>query len=299
MIENEKHNPVSGSHWSWSLTALVLVLGMNVFLVASFAYPPAQFKLLATTFGLLAGLVVWQMHADRQRAREWSAVLNTMPIPFALAPVPGFFKEYARIAEALMKIAKYNDLLFRDLALTRIEAVADEVAFLARGQIVFNATETWRTVYQNILETLHVKTYYSVAWVRSNDYWNDGPGRQSMQLNYELAARGYRIERVHILSDELWPFDEKLPANAILNWLIDQQGRGIYVSIVRESDLSKEPELVRDFAVYGDRATGTQELDDKSHTLRFVLAFDETSIRQALVQWERLKLFASPILSRI
>jgi hypothetical protein len=50
--------------------------------------------------------------------------------------------------------------------------------------------------------------------------------------------------------------------------------------------------------IYGDRATGPQELDEKSHTLRFVLAFDETKIRQALDQWERLRLFASPILSK-
>ena len=64
------------------------------------------------------------------------------------------------------------------------------------------------------------------------------------------------------------------------------------MSLVRESDLSKEQDLLRDFAVYGDRATGTQELDEQSHTLRFILAFDEQSIRQALDRWERLKLFA-------
>jgi hypothetical protein len=138
----------------------------------------------------------------------------------------------------------------------------------------------------------------TVAWVRTNDYWNDVPGRQSMQFNYELVGRGFRIERVHILSDELWPFDQKLPTGGILEWLVEQRGRGIYVSLLRGSDLSKEPDLVRDFAIYGDRATGTQELDEQSHTVRFVLAFDEQTIRQSLDRWERLKLFSSSFVYR-
>jgi hypothetical protein len=45
----------------------------------------------------------------------------------------------------------------------------------------------------------------------------------------------------------------------ILEWLVEQRGRGILVSLVRESDLSKEPDLLWDFAVYGDRATGLQQ----------------------------------------
>ena len=194
---------------------------------------------------------------------------------------------------ALTMIARQNDLLYRDLALTRLEAIAHEVETLARGEVVFTATETWRTAYQQILETLRLKTYFSVAWVRTNDYWNDAPGRQSINFNYDLIGRGFRIERVHILADDLWPFDEKLPAGGILEWLVEQRGRGIHVSLIRESDLSKEPDLVRDFAIYGDRATGTQELDEQSHTVRFILAFDEQRIRQSLDRWERLKLFST------
>src|ERR1035441_5016143 len=103
----------------------------------------------------------------------------------------------------------------------------------------------------------------------------------------------FRIERVHILPDELWPFDEKLPTGGILEWLVEQAGRGIIVSLVRELDLANEPDLLRDFAIYGDRAMGIQELDEQSHTVRFVLSFDQPSIRQALAQWERLTLFSN------
>lgn len=137
-----------------------------------------------------------------------------------------------------------------------------------------------------------MKTYYSVAWVRSSDYWNDAPGRQSMKLNYEMVERGFRIERYHILPDDLWPFDEKMPRSGILEWLIEQQGRGIVVSLIRECDLETEPDLLRDFAIYGDRAIGVQETDEKSRTVRFILSFDQPSIRQALDRWERLALYA-------
>jgi hypothetical protein len=74
---------------------------------------------------------------------------------------------------------------------------------------------------------------------------------------------------------------------------VEQSGRGIIVSLVRESDLAKEPDLLRDFAIYGDRAMGIQELDEESHTVRFILSFDQASIRQALAQWERLTLFSN------
>jgi hypothetical protein len=67
------------------------------------------------------------------------------------------------------------------------------------------------------------------------------------------------------------------------------------VSIVREQELTNEPDLLCDFAVYGDRATGTQELDEKARTQRFVLSFNTESHRQAMARWERLGLYALPI----
>ena len=253
---------------------------------------PTQVTLLGVLFCFCAGYGFVELQEQKKERRGWDNVLATLPVPFALATEPGFFKEYTKIAESLTTIVRHNDLLFHDLSRSRIEALAEDVATLAKGQLVFDATETWRTAYQRVLETMRVKTYYSVAWVRTNDYWNDAPGRQSMRFNYELISRGFRIERVHILSDELWPFDETMPTGGILEWLVEQQGRGIVVSLVRESDLANEPDLLRDFAIYGDRAMGIQELDDKSHTQRFILSFDQSSIRHALDQWERLTLFS-------
>jgi len=38
------------------------------------------------------------------------------------------------------------------------------------------------------------KRYFSVAWLRNEDYWRDSPGCRSMQLNYDLIQLGLRIE---------------------------------------------------------------------------------------------------------
>ena len=254
---------------------------------------PTQVIFLGSLICFCAGYGLLEFQEQKMQRRGWDDVLATLPVPFALATEPGFFKEYVKIAESMTTIVRHSDLLFHDLSRSRLEAIAEEVATLAKGQVVFDATETWRAAYQRVLETMRVKSYYSVAWVRTNDYWNDAPGRQSMRFNYELISRGFRIERVHILPDELWPFDEKMPTGGILEWLVEQQGRGIIVSLVRESDLANEPDLLRDFAIYGDRAMGIQELDERSHTLRFILSFDQPSIRQALARWERLTLFSN------
>ncbi len=254
---------------------------------------PAQVVFLGTLVCVCAGYGFVELREVKKERRGWDNALAALPVPFALATEPGFFKEYVKIVDSLTKVVRHSDLLFHELSRTRVEEIAEEVSTLAKGQVVFDATETWRSAYQRVLETMRVKSYYSVAWVRTNEYWNDAPGRQSMRFNYELVNRGFRIERVHILPDELWPFDEKLPTGGILEWLVEQQGRGIVVSLVRESDLTNEPDLLRDFAIYGDRAMGIQELDEQSHTVRFILSFDQPSIRHALAQWERLTLFSN------
>jgi hypothetical protein len=114
-----------------------------------------------------------------------------------------------------------------------------------------------------------------------------------MQVNYDLVRLGFRIERIHILPDQLWPFEEPLPAPEIRPWLREQHERGIIVQLVREADLVDEQDLIKDFAIYGDRATAIQQLDERSKTQLFTLSFDGQNIRQALDQWERLSLFST------
>ncbi len=269
-----------------------IVAGLAFLIITCFLSPSIQLLLQGTLVAILAGATAAKALAARRERRKWDNVLQMLPIPFALAAEPRFFGEYVKIAESLTKIVKHNDLLFQDLARARMEDLTNDLATLARGNVVYDGTETWRMAYQRVLETLRVRTYYSVALVRTNDYWADAPGRQSVQVNYELIGRGFRIERLHILSEGVWPLEAKLPNEDVLKWLVEQQSRGIHVSLARESDLAKEPDLLRDFAVYGDRATGEQELNEHGRTQRFVLSFDPASIRQSLDRWERLKLFS-------
>ena len=184
--------------------------------------------------------------------------------------------------------------MLRRFALLKLASLSEQVGQMARGTVVFSSTETWRTVYEQLLEGPGLGSYRSVAWVKTRDYWQDRPGRQSMRLNYDLVRRGLRIERIVILRGDLWPEGEALPAPAIRPWLDEQNDRGIWVSLVRESEIAAEPDLLADFGIYGDRAIGIQELDELSRTLRFVLQFDAHSLHLARDRWERLSLYAIP-----
>ena len=61
---------------------------------------------------------------------------------------------------------------------------------------------------------------------------------------------------------------------------------------VEPLDLDDEPDGPADFGIYGDRAVGTQELDERSRTVRFTLAFDRRAVRLAADRWDRLKIYA-------
>lgn len=237
---------------------------------------------------ILFAVVLFRVQVFERRVL---AAIESLYVSFTLAD-RGLLSVYRRMTRAVTDIGAQNDPLACELAALRLASIADEMERLGKGSIDFTATETWRAAYQKLLLTLKVKSYLSVAWVRTADYWDDAPGRQSMQLNFELADRGFRIERVHILPESLWPSGERFPVPAILVRLKEQELRNILVSVVREEDLAKDPDLKSDFAIYGDRAMGRQELDDRSRTVRFVLSFDDTSRRQALAKWERIGLYA-------
>lgn len=202
--------------------------------------------------------------------------------------------EYRHVLRAIRQIASHSDPVFREFALRQTTQLAQELHELARGEIVFSGTETWRAAYDKILNSLQFTNYFSVSWVATDNYWHDLPGRQSMKLNFHLLDMGLRIERILILSSDLWPYAAPLPQPRIRRWIEDQHYRGILVSLIRANELKYEEDLRRDFGIYGDRATGEQELDAESRTIRFILRFDEVAVRLAKDRWERLLLFAEP-----
>jgi hypothetical protein len=243
---------------------------------------------------LLLVFIADLVHRLRSFERRILEEFEKLSIPLALAD-DDLFQVYRRVASAMTQVAEHEDSLFRELAFLRLGGIAGEVEELGQGTITFSGTETWHAAYQKLLLTLKVQSYYSVAWVRTTGYWSDPPGQQSMQLNFDLVQRGFHIQRIHILPEQLWPAGDLQPAREVRVWLEKQSQRGIVVHVARERDLADEPELLRDFAIYGDRAAAVQELDERSRTSRFVLSFDRRATRQALDRWERLSLYATSL----
>ena len=81
----------------WIL-ALVIAIGLFLMAIESSALPTGTLALLAA-IAVPTVLVLSHLKADRQRHRELTAMLNVLPIPFALAPAPGFFQQYVKFAE--------------------------------------------------------------------------------------------------------------------------------------------------------------------------------------------------------
>lgn len=277
---------------SFKFLGIALLGSLIMTLVSVFAPLPAQLAVLGSSVSILVGLFVAYLEQEEEREQRRAELLEKLQIPIALAPEHELFDQYSTFATALAELAKQSDPVLRDFALIKLASIAEQVKSLAKGHIVFAGTETWRTVYEQILQSPGLKEYLSVAWVKTDDYWQDPPGKQSMKLNYELVQQGLKIYRLVILRGDLWPKGELMPAPEIRSWIEEQHNRGINVSIVRESDIATEPDLATDFAIYGDRATGTQEIDEQSRTLRFILSFDPQTIRLARNRWQRLSIYA-------
>jgi len=184
--------------------------------------------------------------------------------------------------------------VLREIAALKLASVNAQIGSIAAGTVVFAGTETWRTVYEQLLAGGSVREYRSVAWVRSADYWQDAPGRQSMRANFAAVHQRVLIERIVILPEAIWPDDLTLPEEPLRSWLQEQHDHGLHLVLVRESSLSGEPDLLADYGIYGDRVVGTQELDEKSHTVRFTLSFDSQAVLLADDRWRRLSIFGIP-----
>jgi hypothetical protein len=279
---------------SFKFLGTALVGSLTMALVSAFAPLPAQIAVLGSCISILAGLFVSYVDQEEERERRRSDLLEKLRIPVALAPEHDLFDQYSGIAESLSELAKQHDPVLRRFALLKLASVSEQVQSLARGVVIFSGTESWRTVYEQLLESLGQTSYRSVAWVKTRDYWQDPPGRQSMRLNFDMVRRGLRIERLIVLRGDLWPVGSPLPAPSIRPWIEQQHDQGIAVSLVRESDIASEWELLADFGIYGDRAVGVQELDEQARTIRFILDFSPQSIRLAKDRWQKVALYTTP-----
>ncbi len=281
--------------WLNRWSASVAVLGsLLMAAVGAFGSPEVQLGTLGALVSLLAGVLVGFLEQEYPRYQRQTELLRELSVPVALAEDSDLFGVYAGIRDTLNLLAMQPDPILREIARLKAASMRQEITSLADGTIVFTGTEPSRTFYERILPSEDVTEYQSVVWVRSVDYWQDPPGRRSLRANCDAVRRGVLIERIVILADELWPADEPIPPGIIGRWIEDQHSFGMWICLVRESQLAGEPDLLGDFGIYGTRALGTQELDERSRTVRFVLQFAPEPIRLAQERWERLQLFATP-----
>ncbi|REJ87819.1 MAG: hypothetical protein DWQ34_24560 [Planctomycetota bacterium] len=274
--------------------ASLLFLGACAVLVLTIGTPLSLLVLAVFVCLLLGILVVLNVRLlesipPMQRQPELLQILLDLASDRELASA------HQSIAEDLQRTAQQQDPVFRRLALRRLQALCDQCTLLGEGTVDFTSTESWRVVYEELLRSPGLHLYRSVAYIESAHYWQDGPGQQSTQLNFELHDAGViRIERIAIVADHLWPADALFPVDPLHSWLDQHHRHGIGLKLVRESGLEGDTDLLSDFGIYGYRAVGIQVADPAGRTIRFVLSFDFDRVQQAEVQWSRLSVYATP-----
>ena len=267
-----------------------MVLGSAaVVLLGVFSTPSLQVSVLGVLIAVATGLI-WETHGDWRRWRKNTGILDT---PLFLAHDAALFEPYREITRSMLRISQNPDGIYRDVALEQVAQVSEQLGRLAGGTVIYAGTETWRIAYGKLLRSPGLHLYRSVAWVKNRQYWQDEPGLQSMRVNYELHdAQRLNIERIAVLADEVWPEDEPLPKSPISEWIHEQHTQGILIKLVRQLALEAENDLVSDMGIYGSRAVGIQELDDRCRTIRFTLTFDFDTVAAAEERWRRLSVYA-------
>ena len=218
---------------------------------------------------------------------------DTLELLFQLSKDESVEQTQKNIARALRDASKRKDSVFQSLLEERLATISGDLRQLGDGRIEFANTEAWRIFYEQLLRSPSTALYRSVAHVESPHYWQDGAGQKSTALNLELHDSGkVSIERIVILADHLWPEGDQFPVAPIHRWIDEQHRHGIWIEIVKESELAKEPELIVDFGVYGFRAVGKQISDSSGRTTKFTLSFEYEDVKNADSTWERLKVFS-------
>ena len=237
--------------------------------------------------GLLVYLVLRRVEPDFQS--------DTLELLFQLSKDEKVDQAQKNISKALYAASRRKDAVFQSLLDTRLANLTDDINQLGKGRIEFANTESWRVFYEQLLRSPSTTMYRSVAHIETQHYWQDGAGEKSTALNLEIHDSGkVSIERIAIIADHLWPRDEPFPTKTIRRWIDQQHRYGIWIELVRESDLEAEPHLIADFGIYGFRAVGRQVTDSSGRTTRFTLSFEYSDVQEAEANWKRLQVFTKP-----
>lgn len=263
------------------LTATLLFAGSIEFLLLIIGLTTS------VAIGLLVYLVLRRVEPDFQS--------DTLELLFQLSKDEKVEQAQKNISKALYEASRRKDAVFQTLLDTRLANITDDINQLGKGRIEFSNTESWRVFYEQLLRSPSTTMYRSVAHIETQHYWQDGAGEKSTALNLEIHDSGkVSIERIAVIADHLWPRSEPFPTKTIWRWIDQQHRYGIWIELVRESDLEAEPHLIADFGIYGFRAVGRQVSDSSGRTTRFTLSFEYSDVQEAEANWKRLQVFAKP-----
>ena len=105
------------------------------------------------------------------------------------------------IRKALDAMADQTDSILRQFVMLTLANLGEQLQMLADGTIVFSDAQAWQTIYDQFLRSPDITKHWSVAWVRSADYWQDEAGQQSIAANFAAVRRGLMIHRLVIIAD--------------------------------------------------------------------------------------------------
>jgi len=279
----------------WKSAAVALLGTIASCLVATLGSLDVQVALICSVLSCIAGLLVEAQSQQYEQQLRHFEVLDAVGIPSVIAQRTDLYREFLGLRKAFSGLVRFEIPLLEQIAALKLASMNQEILALSLGRVEFTKTETWRLVYEELLLSRGLDLYRSVAWVRSEEYWQDPPGRQSIETNYEAISRGLKIQRIFILPESLLTATDRLPKATVRAWMTEQSAKGIQVRWVRQESLENEPNLVGDFGIYGSVAVGEQEIDEQCRTMRFTLSFEQREVELANQRWAKIGLFSSSL----
>ena len=105
----------------------------------------------------------------------------------------GRIKKLANRLQRGRRLAEID--VFRTNAALRFARIVRELEEIFNANLTFDSTETWRTLYEQVLQACETKRYLSVALVLTDGYWRHPPGDQTLEFNYRLIWNGFPERR--------------------------------------------------------------------------------------------------------
>ncbi len=197
---------------------------------------------------------------------------------------PELLTFYESTTESFKQTFGYEDSKFRDFIDRKIERFVSDLESEWKDETVSFTEETWPLAYQQLVGLEDVKDYKSVAWVKSDKYWQDPAGKRLHRWNYELASSGRKnISRIFILSPNV------MNSEGVKEMIRAHDQNNITIMIAKENEL---PALLRfDIGIYQRRAVGYLDSDAENRTQKFQVHFSQLKVIAAETLYDALKIY--------